>query len=98
MALFGGPKNYASIVAPLKQMVADLNEYVDQKKQQIVNLLQQKSRIEETIWESESEINKSNFTTAKINDLLAADLDEDGMADVEELPTDSTDTIDIEQK
>lgn len=97
MALFGGPKNYASIVAPLKKMVADLGTYIEEQKKKITDLTDQKTKIEEDIALSESEIAKSNFTTGKINDLLGSDLDADGIADVDELPDDSTSEIDIQQ-
>ena len=44
MALFGS-KNYASIVAPLKKMVADLNAYVEEQKAKITGLEEQKAKI-----------------------------------------------------
>jgi len=99
----GEPKNYASIVAPLKKMAQDLTDYVAAQRDKITGLEEEKAQIEADIQLSESEILKSNFTTTKINDLLGSDLDEDGIADVEELPvtedpvddstpTDETDT------
>jgi len=92
MALFGGQRNYATIVAPLKKMVADLSNYMDEMAQKITGLEEDKARIEEEIQVSQSEITKSNFTTTKINELLGADLDEDGVPDVDETPpvSDST--------
>lgn len=96
MALFSGPKNYASIVAPLKKMVADLTTYISEQEKKIDNLEIEKAEIEANITLANSEITKSNFTTAKINDLLGTDLDDDGIADVDELPVDSTDTPIIE--
>jgi len=92
MALFSGPRNYASIVAPLKKMVVDLNTYMDEMANKIVGLEQDKAQIEAEIEISQSEISKSNFTTTKINDLLGSDLDDDGIADVDELPPPSDST------
>jgi len=92
MALFGGPRNYASIVAPLRQMVENLNSYMDEMATKITGLEQDKAQIEAEIKISQSEITKSNFTTTKINDLLGTDLDEDGIADIDELPPPSDDT------
>ena len=89
----GEEKNYATIVAPLKQMVTNLSDYIEEKKNQISNyrddivmLEKKKEEFEDEILESQSEINKSNHTTGKINDLLGLDLDDDGIADVNELP------------
>ena len=85
--MFGfGERNYASIVAPLKQMASDLANYVAEQKSRIDQLLIDKAEIETNIAVSESEIEKSNFTTGKINELLGSDLDEDGIPDVEEIP------------
>ena len=92
MALFSGPRNYASIVAPLKQMVENLSSYVNEMTTKITGLETDKAQIEAEIEISQSEITKSNFTTTKINDLLGTDLDEDGIADVDELPPPSEDT------
>ena len=90
MSIFGSKKNYASIVAPLKKMADDLSTYISEQNQRITNLEVQRAQIDASIAESNSEIAKSNFTTTKINELIAADLDEDGTADVDELPIDST--------
>ena len=90
MALFGA-KNYASIVAPLKKMVDDLQTYISEQTQQIAQLELQKAKIEDDIDYSNTEIMKSNSTSMKIHSLLSDDLDEDGTPDVDELPvSDST--------
>ena len=98
MALFGGPRNYASIVAPLQKMVSDLASYVAEQTKKIENLEIEKAQIEADIDLANSEIMKSNFTTTKINDLLGSDIDQDGIPDVDELPVDGTDVLDIEPK
>ena len=92
MALFGSTRNYASIVAPLKLMVENLNSYMDEMATKITGLESDKAQIESEIELSQSEITKSSFTTTKINDLLGTDLDEDGIADVDELPPPSDTT------
>jgi predicted component of type VI protein secretion system len=85
MSLFK-QKNYASLVAPLKKMVDDLTTYMDEQSTQIANLEQQKREIEATIQTSETEIAKSKFTSAKINDLLGLDMDGNGILDMDEHP------------
>ena len=67
-------------------MAQDLVNYVEEQRTKITGLEEEKAQIEADITLAESEITKSNFTTAKINDLLGSDLDEDGIADVDELP------------
>ena len=84
------------IVNTLKQMVEDLSSYINEQTQKIGNLEIEKAQIETDIDIANSEIEKSNFTSVKINDLLGADLDSDGIADVDELPTDGTDDQIIE--
>lgn len=84
MALFGA-KNYASIVAPLKKMVDDLQTYISEQTTRIDNLEIQKKKIEDDIDYSNTEIMKSNATSAKINALLGEDLDGDGTPDVDEI-------------
>jgi hypothetical protein len=86
MGLFGAKKNYATIVAPLKDIEASLRTYMDEQAAAIKALEDQKAQIEAKITTSESEITKSNFTTTQIGKLLASDLDEDGIPDVDELP------------
>ena len=98
MALFGGPRNYASIVAPLKKMVTDLTSYIEQNNTANDLDTAEIERRQGLIADRTTENNKSNFTIGKINELLGSDLDDDGIADVEELPVDSTDSTDIEIK
>ena len=87
MGLFSStPKNYASIVAPLKQIETDLTEYMANQENNISDLETQKAEIEAKISDSQMEIAKSQGTVVKISELLSFDLDEDGIADVDELP------------
>lgn len=87
MGLFGlGEKNYATIVAPLKKMAADLAQYISEQETKIEDIDSQINVLNDEKSVSQSEIAKSNFTTSKINDLIASDLDENGIADVDELP------------
>lgn len=96
MGLFGATKSYATIVAPLKKMVTDLQTYMDEQARNIASLEDQKAKIEADIDHSQMEITKSSATATKINSLLGEDLDNDGTPDVDEIPvSDSTseDTI-----
>ena len=79
MSLFE-TKNYASIVAPLRKMVKDLASYIAAQETQIVNLELERVAIETKVSVSTSEIEKSNFTTKKINEMIAVDIDEYGNA------------------
>jgi hypothetical protein len=81
MAIFGGTKNYASIVAPLKKMVTDLTSYIESYNQANVLDNEEITRRQTLIADRTTENNKSNFTIGKINDLLGSDLDEDKNAD-----------------
>ena len=58
MYLFG-QKNYASIVAPLKQMVTNLTAYMAEQQENIQNMEIEKAQIEANIATSQSEIAKS---------------------------------------
>lgn len=85
--MFGmGEKNYASLVAPLKKMATDLTTYIKEQREKIVTLNEEKSVIEDKILTSETEITKSEYTTGKIGELIMMDLDDNGIADVDELP------------
>lgn len=63
---------------------------MDEQTQKIADLEAQRAEINQQIGASELEIVKSTHTTTKISDLLASDLDEDGIADVDQLPQDDT--------
>ena len=89
---FGEKKNYASIVAPLKKIETELSTYVADQNNVITDLEQQKKDIEKRISDSQMEIKKSENTVIKITGLLSLDLDEDGIADVDELPESDSQT------
>jgi len=73
MALFNKTKNYMTIVAPLKKMVDNLKGYINEQKASISRLNQNKREIEKSITESDSEIVRSEFTAAKIQELIGTD-------------------------
>ena len=75
MALFKKARNHATIVAPLKQMVDNLSNYVSEQQAKISKLQQDRQEIESIIAESENEIAKSKFTNDRIRDLIGADID-----------------------
>ena len=81
-----GEKNYASLVGPLKKMASDLVDYIAEQREKISTLAGEKAEIESKILHSETEIAKSDFSVGKIGELVATDLDENGIADVDELP------------
>lgn len=85
-------RNYASIVAPLSQMKQDLLDYINEQTTRIQDLTNQKAEIEAQIGEADMEITKSENTAQKIGSLLNLDLDEDGTADIDELPPAPTDS------
>ena len=77
MGLFSStPKNYASIVAPLKQIESELSTYIGDQENNISDLEAQKAEIEAKIGDSQMEIRKSQGTVVKISELLSFDLDE----------------------
>jgi len=86
MGIFGlgGERNFASIVAPLKTIEADLNSYIQEKIDNKAALEEEKKAIEDQIAVADSEQLKSEHTVAKIADLLGADIDGNGVADSEE--------------
>jgi len=73
MALFNKTKTYITIVAPLKKMVDNLKGYINEQKVSISQLNQNKREIEKSIIESDSEIARSEFTAAKIQELIGID-------------------------
>jgi len=79
-------KNYASIVAPLKQIESDLSTYIGDQQNEISDLETEKTGIETKIGDASNEIRKSEFTVVKIAELLGSDLDVDDIPDVDELP------------
>ena len=85
MGLFG-TKNYASIVAPLKKIVADLNTYMQENDTANQADNDEIVKRQNSIKERTVENNKSQYTIEQVNKMLAVDLDEDGIADVDELP------------
>ena len=84
-----GEKNYATIVGPLKKMTSDLAAYKIEQSLKIEEIDIQISELEQEKSVSTSEIGKSDFTSRKIDELMASDLDDNGIADVDELPDDT---------
>jgi len=80
----GGERNFASIVAPLRVIEADLNSYIQEKVDNKAALEEEKKVIEAEIEVANSEQLKSEHTVAKIADLLGADIDGNGIADSDE--------------
>jgi len=85
-------RNYASIVAPLSKMKEDLLDYINEQTTKIQDLTNQKAEIEMQIGEADMEITKSENTAQKIASLLSLDLDDDGTADIDEIPPAPTDS------
>ncbi len=79
-------KNYASIVAPLNQIESDLSVHIGNQQNNISGLKLEKEVIETKIGDANLEILKSENTVVKIADLLSFDLDNNGIADVNQLP------------
>jgi len=77
-------KDYADIVAPLKQIEIDLSTYIGDQKNNISGLEETKEGINEQISAVDVEIKKSEFTVVKISELLSSDLE---VKPVEELET-----------
>jgi hypothetical protein len=91
MALFGGVKDYNSIVAPLKKIEGDLQTYIGEQQNLRGNLEKEKIEIDKKISVADLEKKKSEHTARKISELLATDFDGDGTADfVEPPPPDSS--------
>ena len=88
MSLFNGPKNYATLTAPLQKMVEDLKIYMSEMASKIKGLDIEKAHISAEINISKTEIAKSNFTTNKIGEMVITDddIDEAYINDVTELP------------
>jgi len=86
MGIFGigGERNFASIVAPLRTIEADLQSYIQEKVDAKIALEEEKKAIEDQIAVANSEQLKSEHTVTKIADLLGADIDGNGMADADE--------------
>jgi len=80
----GGERNFASIVAPLRTIEADLNSYIQEKIDNKAALEEEKKAIEADIAVANSEQLKSEHTVSKIADLLGADIDGNGIADSDE--------------
>lgn len=85
-----GEKNYASIVGPLKKMANDLTAYIAEQREKISTLQIEQAEIGAKITASTNEITKSEFTTGKIGELIATDLDDNGIADIDEVPDEET--------
>lgn len=73
-------------------MKQDLLDYINEQTTRIQDLTNQKAEIEAQIGEADMEITKSENTAQKIGSLLNLDLDEDGTADIDELPPAPTDS------
>jgi hypothetical protein len=87
MSLFGStPKDYNSIVAPLKRIEGDLKTYVGEKKAEVKNLNEEKTGIDQKIATAQLETKKSEHTVAQIGALLATDFNGDGQPDFVEPP------------
>ena len=83
MALFSAAeKNYVSIVAPLKTIVESLSSYIEEQKIKISSLNKRKIDIEDDISLSEIEIEKSEFTTEKISDMMPSVLNKKDDSDI----------------
>ena len=97
MILFNGPKNYATLVAPLKKIVDDLNTYMDEMTSKIKGLEVDKAQISAEINISKTEIAKSNFTTIKISEMVVTeDIYENEIVDDSDDDSDDVDEFDIE--
>lgn len=92
-------RNYATLVAPLKKMASDLASYISEQTENIKKSNNEKVRIQEEVQRkldtldseisiSEMEIKKSAHTSIKISEMLAFDLDDNGVVDTDELPPD----------
>lgn len=75
MAIFKTEKTYATIVAPLAKMKEDLLTYIDEQTKRIHNFMDEKTKIEQQINESEVEIFKSKGSVEKIAGLIVTDDD-----------------------
>ena len=93
MALFGAsPRDYNSIVAPLKRIEGDLNTYIKDQGTEVSSLEDEKKTIDFRIGVATTEIKKSTHTATKISELLGTDFDGDGVADFVEPVTEDTPT------
>ena len=81
MALFGGTRDYNTIVAPLKRIEGELSTYIGDQGNKVSNLESEKKKIDTEISTAELEIKKSQHTVVKIAELLGSDFDGDGEAD-----------------
>jgi hypothetical protein len=84
MAIFGGTRDYNSIVAPLKKMENDLSTYIGDQRNTVSELELDKKEIDEKISDSNLEMKKSEHTVTKIAELLGTDFDGDGKTDLPE--------------
>lgn len=71
------PKDYAGIVAPLKQIETDLSTYIGDQKNNISGLEETKKGINAQIKVADTEIKKSEFTVIKISELISTDPEDD---------------------
>ncbi len=67
------PKNYESIVKPLKKIVKNLTTYAESQKNVVHDLNVQKEAIDVDISASKQERKMAEFTAGKIGALLGAD-------------------------
>ena len=82
MALFGSsPRDYNSIVAPLKRIEGDLKTYIQDQGTAVSTLESEKDTIDKKIVVANTEIKKSTHTATKISELLGTDFDGDGQPD-----------------
>ena len=82
MALFGGnPRDYNTIVAPLKRIEGDLSTYIGDQRNEVSRLESDKQNIDTQIAHSNLEVKKSEHTVTQIAALLATDFDGDGKSD-----------------
>ena len=86
MALFSGPENYATLTAPFKKMAEKLINYISLQESYVTRFEIEKAHIDTEIKISKTEIAKSEFTVTKISEMVVLDFDENGIADVDELP------------
>jgi cell division septum initiation protein DivIVA len=75
MAIFKTQKTYATITAPLAKMKAELLAYIEEQAKNIQQFIDEKTKIEQQINESEVEIFKSKGSVEKIGTLIITDDD-----------------------
>ncbi len=91
MTLFGTPRDYNTIVSPLKRIESELSAYIGDQGNKVSDLETEKKKIDEEIGTAHMEIKKSEHTVVQIAGLLGTNFDGDDKTDFVAPVEDQTD-------